>query len=118
MFVLYLETYLLDLSAALRELIAENRSQSVSRYLDGQYDHGEGRSVRILQPPTQEQKSQSQEEMGNYRFMPGIRSIENDGKVEYVGDEVKKHGGVIGSHVVVVHPTLDLMKHSNSLFSL
>ena len=107
-------------SAALRELIAENRAQGMSRYPDGQYDPRDSRSIRILQPPIQEQQPQSHEEMGNCRFMPGLRSLENNGKLEYVnGDDVKKqHGGVIGSHAVVVRPTLDLMQHSNSLFAM
>lgn len=105
-------------SAALRELIAENRAQSVSRYSEGQYDQRDSRSVRMLQQPIQEQQTQSQEEMGNCRFMPGLRSLENNGKVEYVEEEVKKHGGAIGSHAVVVRPTLDLMQQSNSLFAL
>eukprot|EP01018_Ginkgo_biloba_P002062 Gb_26599 [translate_table: standard] len=104
-------------SAALRELIAENRAQGLFRYNSD--DLHRGSRLRVLQEEEEDphHHHQLQQEVGNCRYMPGLRSLENHVKVAFDGDELKKHGGVVGNNVVV-RPTLDLMQNSNSYFAL
>ncbi|KAH9301028.1 hypothetical protein KI387_012611, partial [Taxus chinensis] len=102
-------------SAALRELIAENRAQGLSRYSDDNNQYQRGYSIaRMLQP-----LSIQEEHEKKCRLMPGLRSLENHGKVDD-GDQVelKKNGRGVMGNSVVVRPTLDLLQHSDSLFGL
>uniref|UniRef100_A0A0C9QX43 TSA: Wollemia nobilis Ref_Wollemi_Transcript_2011_1782 transcribed RNA sequence n=1 Tax=Wollemia nobilis TaxID=56998 RepID=A0A0C9QX43_9CONI len=108
-------------SAALRELIAENRAQGLSRYSDdNQYQRGGNRITRMLQPLSILEPQQQFEDQtgGNCKLMPRLRCLENLGKVSFEGDdELKKQAGAMGNNVVV-RPTLDLMQQSDSLFAL
>lgn len=96
-------------SAALRELIAENRAQVLSRpYSDGSSQYQRALMVHPL--------SIQEENQEKCRLMPGLKSLENHAKVVNDGEAMKKLTG--NPNTIVVRPTLDLMQQSDSLFAL
>ncbi|GLJ30398.1 hypothetical protein SUGI_0601500 [Cryptomeria japonica] len=96
---------------ALRELIAENRAQGLSRYSDDSpYQRANGVTVMVHPLSIQENEEKC-------RLMPGLRSLENHGKVNDGEVEKKNAVGVTGNPIVV-RPTLDLMQQSDSSFAL